>query len=224
MAPRCDVTIICAGSYGIGGHRGAALGGSRGDDVRTTDVVLARADAGGHGDSLALPVTSFTGTGERPDPRRLPVAMIGALTGALVAGWALQGSVDQRFSLYRAVFLTTCMMGLAEAARRIKRGNATKRLAARFLVSQPGPHPPARCSPPPESASGSERSHAVPQVPLQSRSSSGTFSGVGLGGVLLSPGPDPSLRSLRQTPVCTPVGQSSTHRTLHESFSHRAAR
>jgi hypothetical protein len=107
-----------------------------------------------------------------------PLAMIGALSAALVTGWALEGAVDQGFTLYRAVLVAGCMIGLAEAARRINSQAAKKRQDARFSVQQPGSHPPALYPPPPGLASGSEFSEAEPEVTLHRNGSSSTSSGV----------------------------------------------
>ena len=51
-----------------------------------------------------------------PDPR---LAMIGALSAAVVFGWTLEGATDQGFVLSRVTFTVGCMLGLAEAAKRI---------------------------------------------------------------------------------------------------------
>lgn len=63
------------------------------------------------------------------DPR---LAMIGALSAAIVVGWALEGATDQGFTLYRTVFVIGCMLGLTEAARRINLMEAKTRLSSRF--------------------------------------------------------------------------------------------
>lgn len=68
------------------------------------------------------------------DPR---LAMIGALSAAIVIGWALEGATDQGFTLYRPVFVIGCMLGLTEAARRINLMDAKKRLSARFSGGTP---------------------------------------------------------------------------------------
>jgi hypothetical protein len=63
------------------------------------------------------------------DPR---LAAIGALSAAVIVGWALEGATDQGFTLYRAVLVTGCVIGLAEAARHINAVDAKKRLSAHF--------------------------------------------------------------------------------------------
>jgi hypothetical protein len=51
-----------------------------------------------------------------PDPR---LAVVGALCAGSIAGWTIEGALDQGFMMYRVMFAMGCMIGLVEAARQI---------------------------------------------------------------------------------------------------------
>lgn len=57
------------------------------------------------------------------------LALIGAVSAAAVVGWALEGAIDQGFTLSRPALAMGCVIGLAEAARHI---HATSVVSARL--------------------------------------------------------------------------------------------
>jgi hypothetical protein len=59
------------------------------------------------------------------------LAMIGALTAALVVAYAFEGATDQGFFFYRIAFVVGTFLGLCEAARRLEARAATPNSAER---------------------------------------------------------------------------------------------
>jgi hypothetical protein len=53
--------------------------------------------------------------------RERELAVVGALSACALIAYALEGSTDQGFFFYRVAFVTGCLLGLAEAARRLAR-------------------------------------------------------------------------------------------------------
>ena len=47
------------------------------------------------------------------------LALVGALTAAIVVAYAFEGHTDQGFFYYRVAFVVGTLLGLAEAARRL---------------------------------------------------------------------------------------------------------
>jgi hypothetical protein len=85
-----------------------------------------------------------------PDPR---FAMVGALSVAVVVGWALEGATDQGFVLSRVTFAVGCIIGLAEAARHIYTAERRREFRTRRVVARASKAEPARAPVPLELAS-----------------------------------------------------------------------
>ena len=54
------------------------------------------------------------------------LAMVGALTAALVVAYVFEGATDQGFFYYRVAFVVGTILGLSEAARSLDRSGPTR--------------------------------------------------------------------------------------------------
>ena len=54
------------------------------------------------------------------------LAMVGALTAALMVAYTFEGATDQGFFYYRVAFVVGTMLGLCEAARKLDAGAPTR--------------------------------------------------------------------------------------------------
>ena len=63
------------------------------------------------------------------------LAMVGTVVACSVVAYALMGAVDQGFFFFRIAFITGCLLGLAEAARRLTRADVPDTTPATASVS-----------------------------------------------------------------------------------------